>query len=35
VASKLASMGYAPVKIEEVKESGLQMEIKLPGLRTG
>ena len=32
VASKLASMGYAPVKIEEVKESGLQMEIKIPGL---
>ena len=31
VASKLASMGYAPVKIEEVKESSLQMEIKLPG----
>jgi type IV pilus assembly protein PilC len=31
VASKLASMGYAPIKIEEVKESGLQMEIKLPG----
>ena len=31
VASKLASMGYAPVKIEEVKETGLQMEIKMPG----
>ena len=31
VASKLTSMGYAPVKIEEVKESGLQTEIKLPG----
>ena len=31
VASKLASMGYSPVKIEEVKESSLQMEIKLPG----
>jgi type IV pilus assembly protein PilC len=31
VASKLASMGYAPLKIEEVKESSLQMEIKLPG----
>ena len=31
VASKLSSMGYAPVKIEEVKESSLQMEIKIPG----
>ena len=32
VASKLKSMGYAPVKIDEVKESGLQMEINIPGL---
>jgi hypothetical protein len=31
VASKLKSMGYAPVKIDEVKETGLQMEIKIPG----
>jgi type IV pilus assembly protein PilC len=32
VASKLTSMGYAPVKIEAVQESALQMEIKIPGL---
>jgi type IV pilus assembly protein PilC len=31
VASKLTSMGYAPIKIDQVKESGLQMEINLPG----
>jgi type IV pilus assembly protein PilC len=31
VASKLTSMGYAPVKIEEVKTSGLNTEITLPG----
>jgi type IV pilus assembly protein PilC len=31
VAAKLTSMGYAPVRIEEVKTSGMQMEIKLPG----
>jgi type IV pilus assembly protein PilC len=30
VASKLSSMGYAPLKIEEVKEQGLNKEIKLP-----
>ncbi|MFW5933628.1 MAG: type II secretion system F family protein, partial [Actinomycetota bacterium] len=32
VASKLRSMGYAPVSIEEVSEVGLQMEIKIPGI---
>ncbi|MBI1377159.1 MAG: type II secretion system F family protein [Frankiales bacterium] len=32
VASKLKSMGYAPVKISVVKNSGLQMELKLPKL---
>ena len=32
VASKLASMGYSPVRIDEVKEGGLQTEIKIPGL---
>ncbi len=32
VASKLKSMGYSPLSIDEVKESGLQMEIKIPGL---
>jgi type IV pilus assembly protein PilC len=32
VASKLKSMGYAPVKISEVKNSGMSMEIKIPGL---
>jgi type IV pilus assembly protein PilC len=31
VASKLTSMGYAPIKIDEVKTSGMQMEINLPG----
>jgi type IV pilus assembly protein PilC len=31
VASKLTSMGYAPVKIEEVKDKGLNTEINLPG----
>ena len=30
VATKLKSMGYAPMKISEVKNSGLQMELKLP-----
>jgi type IV pilus assembly protein PilC len=32
VATKLKSMGYAPVKISEVKSGGLQMELKLPSL---
>jgi type IV pilus assembly protein PilC len=32
VASKLKSMGYAPVKISVVKTSGLSMELKLPQL---
>ncbi len=32
VASKLKSMGYSPLSIDEVKESGLQMEIKIPGI---
>ena len=32
VASKLKSMGYAPVKISVVKTSGLSMELKLPKL---
>jgi type IV pilus assembly protein PilC len=31
VAAKLTSMGYAPIKIDQVKENGLQMEINLPG----
>jgi type IV pilus assembly protein PilC len=31
VAAKLSSMGYAPIKIDQVKENGLQMEISLPG----
>jgi type IV pilus assembly protein PilC len=31
VASKLKSMGYAPIKISEVKTSGMSMEIKIPG----
>jgi type IV pilus assembly protein PilC len=31
VAAKLTSMGYAPIKIDQVKENGLQMEISLPG----
>lgn len=32
VASKLKGMGYAPVKIRELKSEGLSMEIKLPKL---
>jgi type IV pilus assembly protein PilC len=32
VASKLKSMGYAPLKIEEVSEKGLNTEIRIPGL---
>jgi type IV pilus assembly protein PilC len=32
VASKLKGMGYAPVKISEVKTQGLSMEIRLPKL---
>ncbi len=32
VAAKLTSMGYSPVSIEAVKDTGLQMEIKIPGL---
>jgi type IV pilus assembly protein PilC len=31
VASKLTSMGYAPIKIEEVKTQGMNTEIRLPG----
>lgn len=31
VAAKLTAMGYAPLKIDKVNESGLQMEISLPG----
>jgi type IV pilus assembly protein PilC len=31
VASKLTSMGYAPIKIDEVKTTGMSMEINLPG----
>jgi type IV pilus assembly protein PilC len=31
VATKLKSMGYAPLKITEVKTSGMQTEIKIPG----
>jgi type IV pilus assembly protein PilC len=31
VASKLTSMGYAPIKIEEVKTTGLNYEINMPG----
>jgi len=30
VASKLKSMGYAPVKISQVRSGGLSMELKLP-----
>ena len=30
VASKLKSMGYAPVKISMVKTSGLSMDLKIP-----
>ena len=32
VASKLKSMGYAPVKIDEVKQTGLQKELTIPGI---
>ena len=32
VATKLASMGYAPVNITEVNEQGLNREIRIPGL---
>ncbi len=32
VASKLTSMGYAPVNIKEVKTDGLSTEIKIPGM---
>jgi type IV pilus assembly protein PilC len=31
VASKLTSMGYAPIKIDEVRSTGISMEISLPG----
>jgi type IV pilus assembly protein PilC len=31
VASKLTSMGYAPIKIDQVKTSGMNTEIRLPG----
>jgi type IV pilus assembly protein PilC len=31
VAAKLASMGYAPLKISQVKSDGLNTEIKIPG----
>lgn len=32
VAAKLTSMGYAPLKITQVKTDGLNTEIKIPGL---
>ncbi len=32
VATRLREMGYTPVDITEVKQSGLQTEIKIPGL---
>jgi type IV pilus assembly protein PilC len=32
VASKLKSMGYAPLSIEEVKTTGLSMDINIPGI---
>jgi type IV pilus assembly protein PilC len=32
VAQKLKSMGYAPLKISEVKTSGMQTELKIPGM---
>jgi len=32
VATKLKSMGYAPVKISEVRTTGLQMQLKLPAI---
>jgi type IV pilus assembly protein PilC len=31
VVSKLKSMGYSPMRIEEVKETGLSMQIRIPG----
>ncbi len=31
VAAKLTSMGYSPISIEAVKETGLHTEIKIPG----
>jgi type IV pilus assembly protein PilC len=31
VASKLKSMGYAPISIDEVKTTGLSMDINIPG----
>ena len=31
VAKKLSSMGYAPVKISQVKDSGLNKELSIPG----
>jgi type IV pilus assembly protein PilC len=31
VASKLKSMGYAPINIDEVKTTGLSMDINIPG----
>jgi type IV pilus assembly protein PilC len=31
VVSKLKDMGYSPMKIEEVRETGLSMQIKIPG----
>jgi type IV pilus assembly protein PilC len=31
VAAKLTSMGYAPIKIDEVKTTGLNTELSLPG----
>jgi type IV pilus assembly protein PilC len=32
VAKRLSSMGYAPVKISEVKQSGLNKELSIPGM---
>ena len=32
VAKKLSSMGYAPIKITQVKDSGLNKDISIPGL---
>jgi type IV pilus assembly protein PilC len=32
VASKLKSMGYAPVSIDEVKTTGMSMDINIPGI---
>ena len=32
VARKLASMGYSPIRIDEVKTSGLNTEINIPGM---